>query len=74
MHADIQPAILTDVLIEQFDYLLDHQGCAVEGCRDCIRFRIVTAALMEPFTVELRKPDRGAGLMLDEFGCVVTSK
>ncbi len=70
MLENIDPAPLDDVLIEQFEYLLNHRTCAVMNCRDCMRKRIVSAALMEPFS----RPEREPGLPVlrfDEHGCVV---
>ena len=40
---------LSDVLDEQFSYLLAHAGHNTEGCRDCLRLAQVLRLLMRPF-------------------------
>jgi hypothetical protein len=46
----IEPALTTDVMFDQLEYLLahDNQGCQA-GCQDCIRLREVAGWLLQPF-------------------------
>jgi hypothetical protein len=40
------------ILLEQFTYLLEHNGTCATTCNDCMRFRRLTEILLEPFRSE----------------------
>jgi hypothetical protein len=42
-------AVLSDVLLEQFEYLLNHGGACEPGCSDCLRLEQVKRCLLQPF-------------------------
>jgi hypothetical protein len=42
----------TQILREQFAYLLEHNGACGPACSDCLRFRRLAAILLEPFHSE----------------------
>jgi hypothetical protein len=42
----------SQILREQFAYLLEHRGACTSYCSDCVRFRRVAEILMEPFRSE----------------------
>ena len=45
----LEPADLSDVLHEQLDFLLSHEGHDAPGCSDCQRLARVVNILMQPF-------------------------
>lgn len=47
----VGPASYEDVLVEQFNYLVDHRArdCHVDGCRECARYKILLRLLLGTF-------------------------
>jgi hypothetical protein len=61
--SSIPSAALSDVLLEQIEYLLNHERACEPGCSDCMRLEQVKRYLLQPFFSEPRLQTSGAAVV-----------